>query len=79
MTSTTASTRRLGGKRWNLLHRLTYICAVLGIIHFYWGQKANHTDPIVYGCVLAALLGYRVYWNSAQKRARAAAPRVAIS
>ena len=80
VTSTTGSIRRLGGKRWNLLHRLTYVCAVLGIIHFYWGQKANHTDPIIYACILGALFAYRIYWNAAEKR-RAQAPsrKLAVS
>lgn len=68
VTSTTGSIRRLGGKRWNLLHRLTYVCGVLGVVHFYWAQKLNHREPIVYGCILLALFAYRLYWNATQKR-----------
>jgi sulfoxide reductase heme-binding subunit YedZ len=63
ITSTTGWIRRLGGKRWNLLHRLTYICAVLGIIHFYWGQKADREDPILYGSILAGLFAIRIVYN----------------
>ncbi|MEO8725018.1 MAG: protein-methionine-sulfoxide reductase heme-binding subunit MsrQ [Acidobacteriaceae bacterium] len=61
-TSTLGWIRRLGGKRWNLLHRLTYLCAVLAIIHFYWGQKADHKDPMIFACILAALFAVRAYY-----------------
>jgi methionine sulfoxide reductase heme-binding subunit len=63
ITSTTGWIRRLGGKRWNLVHRLTYVCAGLGIIHFYWGQKADHEDPILYGSILAGLFAIRIFYN----------------
>jgi len=68
-TSTNAMVRRLGGKRWQWLHRLIYLIAPLGILHF-WGMKAGKNDfqePIVCGLVVAALLGLRVYWSAARK------------
>jgi methionine sulfoxide reductase heme-binding subunit len=51
--------RRLG-KRWQQLHRLVYIAAIGGVIHFYWLVKADIRRPAQYGAVLALLLGYRL-------------------
>lgn len=59
ITSTTGMIRRLG-KRWQQLHRLVYIAAVAGVIHFYWLVKADIRRPVQYGFVLTLLLGYRV-------------------
>jgi len=59
VTSTAAMIRRLG-KRWLLLHRLVYVVAIAGVIHFYWLVKADIRRPIQYGAVLALLLGYRL-------------------
>lgn len=59
VTSTAAMIRRLG-KRWQQLHRLVYIAALAGVIHFYWLVKADIRRPLQYGAVLAALLGFRV-------------------
>jgi methionine sulfoxide reductase heme-binding subunit len=67
ITSTTAMIRRLG-KRWQQLHRLVYIAAIAGIIHFYWLVKADIRRPVMYGSVLALLLGYRLLskWRSGE-------------
>jgi sulfoxide reductase heme-binding subunit YedZ len=59
ITSTTAMIRRLG-KRWQQLHRLVYIAAIAGIIHFYWLVKADIRRPVQYGAVLALLLVFRL-------------------
>lgn len=59
MTSTAAMIRRLG-KRWQQLHRLVYVVAIAGVIHFYWLVKADIRRPVQYGAVLALLLGYRI-------------------
>ena len=59
ITSTTGMIRRLG-KRWQQLHRLVYIAAVAGVIHFYWLVKADIRRPVQYGFVLTLLLGYRI-------------------
>lgn len=73
-TSTAWSIRKLGGKRWNALHKLVYASAVLAIIHFWWKVKADHTEPAVYGSILAVLLLARVaIWTAAQSRKQAAA------
>jgi sulfoxide reductase heme-binding subunit YedZ len=60
MTSTAAMIRRLG-KRWQQLHYLIYVIAILGVVHFYWLVKADITRPVQYGAVLAVLLGYRLF------------------
>jgi sulfoxide reductase heme-binding subunit YedZ len=59
LTSTAAAIRRLG-KRWQQLHRLIYVAAIAGVIHFYWLVKADIRRPAQYGAVLALLLGYRL-------------------
>lgn len=59
VTSTAAMIRRLG-KRWQQLHRLVYIAALAGVIHFYWLVKADIRRPLQYGAVLAVLLGVRL-------------------
>ena len=60
LTSTKGWIRRLGGKRWQALHRLIYFSAAAGVIHYYWLVKADKTKPLEYAAVLAVLLGYRV-------------------
>ena len=60
LTSTKGWIRRLGGKRWQALHRLIYLSAAAGVIHYFWLVKADKTKPLEYGAVLAVLLGYRV-------------------
>jgi sulfoxide reductase heme-binding subunit YedZ len=60
ITSTNAAIKRLGAARWKTLHRLAYVCAILGVIHFYMAKKADKTQPLVFMAVLAALLGYRI-------------------
>ncbi len=68
ITSTNGMVRRLGGKRWQWLHRLVYLIAPLGILHFWWMKagKHNFTQPIIFGLIVALLLGVRVYWNRAK-------------
>lgn len=65
VTSTNGMVRRLGGKRWQWLHRLIYVIAPLGILHFWWMKagKHNFTQPIIFGVIVALLLGVRLYWN----------------
>src|SRR5689334_8330210 len=59
LTSTAGMIRRLG-KRWQKLHRLIYVAALAGVIHFYWLVKADIRRPAQYGFVLAVLLLYRL-------------------
>lgn len=60
ITSTNAMIKRLGGKRWQLLHRLIYLIAIFGVLHYWWLVKKDITQPLIYAAVLAALLGYRI-------------------
>ena len=62
-TSTAGMIRRLGGKRWQALHRLIYICAMLGVIHYYWLVKSDVRKPLFYGALVGILLLWRV-WDS---------------
>ena len=61
LTSTKTMQKRLG-RNWAKLHRLVYVIAVLGIIHFVWQSKADLNEPLSYALVLIVLLGVRVYW-----------------
>src|SRR5450432_2301950 len=60
ITSTAGWVRRLGGKRWQMLHRLIYFSAVFGVIHYLWLVKADIRKPLIYGAILAVLLLYRI-------------------
>ncbi|HWK44029.1 MAG TPA: protein-methionine-sulfoxide reductase heme-binding subunit MsrQ [Stellaceae bacterium] len=59
-TSTDAMTRWLGGQRWRALHRLVYLAALLGVVHYYLLVKLNITWPVIYGAILLAGLAWRV-------------------
>lgn len=61
VTSTNSMIKRLGGKRWQQLHKLTYLCAIGGVIHYYLIVKSDVLMPLAFAAILAALLGYRVY------------------
>ncbi|CDG85510.1 sulfite oxidase heme-binding subunit YedZ [Janthinobacterium agaricidamnosum] len=71
VTSTNGMVRRLGGKRWQWLHRLIYVIAPLGILHFWWMKagKHNFAQPILFGLIVALLLAIRVYYSRAKKAA----------
>jgi len=60
LTSTKGWIRRLGGKRWQALHRLIYGTALCGVIHYYWLVKSDHRLPLLYAAILAVLLLYRL-------------------
>ena len=64
LTSTRGMQRRLG-RRWIALHRLSYVAAILAIVHFAWLVKADLGSPIVHGAVLAVLLGARFFRRDA--------------
>jgi sulfoxide reductase heme-binding subunit YedZ len=74
-TSTQRAMRRLG-RRWQRLHRLVYVVALLGCIHYYWQVKADVREPLLYFAALVVLLGWRWRRYRAQRRtAMAAASR----
>jgi len=60
LTSTAGWIRRLGGRNWQRLHRLIYVTAILGVIHYVWLVKADLRKPLQYAVVLSVLLLYRV-------------------
>ena len=71
VTSTNAMVRRLGGRRWALLHRAAYVSAAAGVLHFYMLVKSDVRRPLLFGAVLALLLGYRLFvWYSKRLKSR---------
>lgn len=78
-TSTNGMVRRLGGKRWQLLHKAIYVIAPLGILHFWWMKAAKHdfSQPILFGLIVLALLGIRVVWARSKAGGRHDTARVA--
>jgi methionine sulfoxide reductase heme-binding subunit len=68
-TSTDAMAKRLGSRRWVALHRLVYVVAVGGVVHFWWLVKRDVTEPATYAAVVTILLGYRLL-VAARSRAR---------
>jgi sulfoxide reductase heme-binding subunit YedZ len=60
LTSTKGWIRRLGGKRWQALHRLIYLSAAAGVVHYIWLVKADLRSPLRYAFVLLVLLTYRI-------------------
>jgi sulfoxide reductase heme-binding subunit YedZ len=60
VTSTNKMVQRLGAKRWKQLHRLIYLIASAGVVHFWWLVKKDIAEPIQFAAVLALLLGFRV-------------------
>lgn len=59
VTSSKAAIRALGGKRWNRLHRLVYVTAAAGCVHFLWAVKKDVTEPLVYIAVFTLLFAAR--------------------
>jgi methionine sulfoxide reductase heme-binding subunit len=60
LTSTAGWIRRLGGQRWQMLHRAIYISAICGVIHYYWLVKSDIRKPVFYGALVAILLLWRL-------------------
>ena len=67
LTSTKKWIARLGGKRWNYLHRLIYVTGILAVLHYLWLVKLNIERPLAYGALLATLLGFRM-WHAVRGR-----------
>jgi len=74
LTSTRWAIGKLGGKRWQWLHRLIYLSAAAGVIHYLWLVKADLRKPLEYAALLGVLLGYRVVaWLATRTRGAAEA------
>jgi sulfoxide reductase heme-binding subunit YedZ len=69
-TSTNGMVKRLGGKRWQWLHRVVYLITPLGILHFWWMKAGKHdfAQPILFGTIVLVLLAMRIYWSLARLR-----------
>jgi len=67
-TSSNAMIRRLGGRRWQQLHRLIYPLAMIAVLHYTWMVKVDVTQPAIYGLMLALLLGLRLWWRFVDAR-----------
>lgn len=76
LTSTAGWIRRLGGRKWNLLHRLVYVSAVAGVVHYWWLVKADVSRPVRYGAIVAILLLARAVF--AYNARHGASPRAAV-
>jgi sulfoxide reductase heme-binding subunit YedZ len=68
-TSTTGMIKRMGARRWKRLHRLAYVAAILGVLHYIWLAKKVLLAPWIYAAVLALLLGIRL-WDAGRTHAR---------
>lgn len=68
VTSTAGWIRRLGGKRWQQLHRLIYFSAALGVIHYYWLVKSAVIRPLTYGAIVTVLLLWRLFTSLSKKK-----------
>jgi sulfoxide reductase heme-binding subunit YedZ len=72
ITSTAGWIRRLGGARWQTLHRLVYASAIAGVIHYYWLVKSDVRLPLLYGTLVGILLLYRVVMKLRRSSAKRA-------
>lgn len=68
VTSSNFAIRKLGGRRWQSLHRSIYPIAILGCVHFWWLVKKDVTWPLVYAVITVALLGIRAWWREQERR-----------
>jgi methionine sulfoxide reductase heme-binding subunit len=68
VTSTAGWIRRLGGKRWQRLHRLIYFSATLGVIHYYWLVKSAVIRPLTYGAIVVVLLLWRLFASLSKRK-----------
>src|SRR5262245_41355148 len=68
VTSTSGMIRRLGGRRWQALHRLMYVSCIVAVMHYWWLVKADVRRPVAYGIVVAILLTFRLYWTRVHGR-----------
>jgi sulfoxide reductase heme-binding subunit YedZ len=78
LTSTAGWIRRLGGRRWQMLHRLIYLSAICGVIHYYWLVKSAVLRPLTYGAIVAALLLWRLADWLIRRRAALVGARHAV-
>ena len=73
-TSNSFAIRRLGGRRWQSLHRSVYAIAIIAVVHFWWLVKADVLEPAIYALILAGLLGVRAWWRELERRRQLSVP-----
>lgn len=78
-TSTAWAIRKLGGKRWQGLHRLVYVAGLAGVVHFWWLVKRDLTQPEIYALVFGGLIAYRVATWIVAQRGQPAAVREGVA
>lgn len=81
LTSNQVSIRRLGGRRWQQLHRAVYAIALLAVLHYFWMVKLDLRTPLLYGGAIMVLLGMRVWWRRQEwhrQRRTATTPRAVV-
>ena len=76
ITSTNKMVKRLGGKRWGRLHRLVYLAAIAGVVHFWMLVKSDTRLPLTFGFILLFLLGYRLFARYAPAQQPAASTNI---
>jgi methionine sulfoxide reductase heme-binding subunit len=82
VTSTAGWIRRLGGKRWQMLHRAIYLSAIAGVIHYYWLVKSDVRKPLMYAGMVGVLLAWRLgswIYGRGQRTIAGGSPHVEIT
>lgn len=72
VTSTNSMIKRLGGKRWQMLHRLIYLTAIAGVLHFWMIVKSDIFYPAIFAAALLILLATRIYYSAQNRKAKTA-------
>ncbi len=72
VTSSNFAIRRLGGRRWQALHRTVYVIGILAVLHYSWLVKVDQSQPLLYGGILFVLLGLRTWWREQERREQVA-------
>lgn len=81
LTSTDTMIRKLGGKRWKSLHKLVYLSAMGGVVHYWWLVKRDLSNPIAFAIILVLLLGFRLirYWVQPRNQQISPVPLMPVS
>ena len=74
ITSTNAMVKRLGARRWQNLHRVVYVIAILGVVHYWWLVKLDIFRPAIYAVILTLLLGFRALWRERERKKALSSP-----
>jgi sulfoxide reductase heme-binding subunit YedZ len=67
-TSNAFAIRKLGGRRWQELHRSVYLIGLLAVLHYSWMVKADLSKPLIYAAIVGVLLGLRIWWRVQERK-----------